>query len=48
MVVTRPRSDVTTIIWATFKELDPKVVTRPRSDVTTITTSSTNPTLVKL
>ena len=35
-VVTRPRSDVTTILTALFIRLNFEVVTRPRSDVTTI------------
>ena len=39
-VVTRPRSDVTTIIYITIILCSSKVVTRPRSDVTTINTLS--------
>ena len=35
-VVTRPRSDVTTINIIFFKKYITHVVTRPRSDVTTI------------
>ena len=35
-VVTRPRSDVTTISGRYWEDDLPKVVTRPRSDVTTI------------
>ena len=36
IVVTRPRSDVTTIIAGFASASSLKVVTRPRSDVTTI------------
>ena len=36
MIVTRPRSDVTTIQFCTQSEPSMVVVTRPRSDVTTI------------
>ena len=36
LVVTRPRSDVTTIALADLYETQEIVVTRPRSDVTTI------------
>ena len=45
-VVTRPRSDVTTIILPQQQQL--QVVTRPRSDVTTIIMAKSNntPTVV--
>ena len=36
LVVTRPRSDVTTISNPTLVNVITEVVTRPRSDVTTI------------
>ena len=42
VVVTRPRSDVTTIRKVVGRGHNHKVVTRPRSDVTTILTQIDN------